>query len=78
MIAIQAPVTIQIPSCFYVDILVQYNLDTRKASESTTNSRLSEPDTVSDLYRIDYKSLAQPIAIRRPHHYVEIADGLLE
>ena len=33
---------------------VQDNLDTRKVSESTTHSRLSEPDTVSDLYGIDY------------------------
>ena len=30
------------------------SLDTKKASESTINSRLSEPDTVSDLYSIDY------------------------
>ena len=33
---------------------VQDTLDTRKVSESTTHSRLSEPDTVSNLYRIDY------------------------
>ena len=29
--------------------LFQYNLDTRKISESNTNSRLSETDTVSNL-----------------------------
>ena len=33
---------------------IQDNLDTRKVSESTTHSRLSEPDTVADLYRIGY------------------------
>ena len=33
---------------------VKDDLDTIKAGESTIHSRLSEPETVSDLYRIDY------------------------
>ena len=33
---------------------VKDKLDTIKAGGSTTHSRLSEPNTVSDLYRIDY------------------------
>lgn len=39
--------------------LIQRDLSTRKESKSTTHNRLSEPDTVSDLYRIDHIHLIE-------------------
>lgn len=54
---------------------LQDNLDTRKVSESTTHSRLSEPDTVSDLYRIGYTEyLANLLSYRHLELQIKDAD----
>lgn len=54
---------------------VQDNLDTRKVGESTAHSRLSEPDTVSDLYGIDYtESLTNLLSYRHLELQTKDAD----